>query len=366
MITSMSNALITGFPGFLSKNIIKELRKQGKYSNIYVLVLPFQVQKAQDVIEEIYLDGHTDQQIKVIKGDITLLNAGLNDETLNMLKQEVNDVWHLAAIYDLAVPKDIAWKVNVEGTKLFNELVLKLTNLRRYMYFSTAYVAGKREGKLLETELIKPAGFKNHYEETKYEAEVLVEQLKKRVPVTIVRPGIVRGHSITGETIKFDGPYFFMNMINNLKLLPIIPYLGKSMSFINVVPSDYITKASIYCCFDEEAEGMTIHLTDPNPYPVEEVYRAFVKEITGKYPKGRLPLGLAKASVSLSPIRKFLQVEKETLDYLTWNSSFDTTNAEQILAKGNISCPDFIESVPSMVRFYNKHKDNPAYHIPIN
>ena len=73
----------------------------------------------------------------------------------------------------------------------------------------------------------------------------------------------------------------------------------------------------------------TVHLTDPNPYPVEEIYRAFVKEITGKYPKGRIPLSLAKVSVSLSSIRKFLQVEKETLDYLTWQSTFDTTNCRQ-------------------------------------
>ena len=122
-------------------------------------------------------------------------------------------MWHLAAVYDLAVPKDIAWKVNVHGTDTFNQVVVQFPHLKRYMYFSTAYVAGKREGKLLETELIRPSGFKNHYEETKFEAELLVENLKEKIPVTIIRPGIVRGNSKTGETIKFDGPYFFINMI---------------------------------------------------------------------------------------------------------------------------------------------------------
>ena len=48
------------------------------------------------------------------------------------------------------------------------------------MYFSTAYVAGTREGNLLETELIRPVAFKNHYEETKFEAELVVEQLKTK------------------------------------------------------------------------------------------------------------------------------------------------------------------------------------------
>ena len=225
-------------------------------------------------------------------------------------------------------------------------------------------MAGTREGKLLETELVQPPSLKNFYEETKYKAEELVELLKDKLPVTIIRPGIVRGDSKTGETIKFDGPYFFINMITKLKKLPFIPYLGRSSSFINVVPCDYITKAAIYCCFAEEAVGKTLHLTDPKPYPVEEIYRAFVKEITGKYPKGRLPLGIAKAALNSYPVRKMLQVEKETIDYVTWNASFDTTVAESIL-KGKIECPDFLESIPSMIRFYNQHKDDPSFHIPI-
>jgi thioester reductase-like protein len=361
----MSSVLITGFPGFLAKNIICELRRQKIFSTIYVLVLPAQIVKAEDMVQEISKDSFIDQKVVIVEGDITLPNAGMEIGIIEQLKEEVEYVWHLAAIYDLAVPKDIAWKVNVHGTDTFNQLVVQFPHLKRYMYFSTAYVAGKREGVLYETELIRPSGFKNHYEETKFEAELLVEHLKEKIPVTIVRPGIVRGNSITGETIKFDGPYFFVNMISNLKKLPIIPYLGKSTSFINVVPSDYITKAAIYCSLSEEAVSKTVHLTDPNPYPVEKVYRAFVKEITGKYPKGRIPLSLAKVSVSVSSIRKFLQVEKETLDYLTWQSSFDTTNSDIILSKGNIKCPDFIESIPSMIRFYNEHKEDKTFHIPI-
>lgn len=359
------SALITGFPGFLAKNIMKELRIQQAYTKIYVLVLPLQLDLAERMISEIYEDPLFSQTIEIVEGDITLPDAGILPATLEKLRDEVEYVWHLAAIYDLAVPKEIAWKVNVHGTEMFNNMVTKFSKLKRYTYFSTAYVAGLRKGKLLETELIRPTGFKNHYEETKFEAELLVEKLKQKIPVTIIRPGIVRGHSETGETIKFDGPYFFVNMISNLKKLPFLPYLGKSNAFINVVPSDYITKASIYCSLSEEAIGKTLHLTDPNPYPVEEVYKAFVKEVTGRYPKGRLPLSIAKAAVSFYPIRKILQVEKETLDYLTWNATFDTTNAEAILSKWNITCPDFIQSIPTMITFYNHHKNDPSFHIPI-
>ena len=361
----MSTALITGFPGFLAKNIIQELRKQTVFTTIYVLVLPDQLEKAKEMIQEIYRDGFLNQRIVIVEGDITIRNAGIEVELFEQLRNEVEYVWHLAAIYDLAVPQEVAWKVNVLGTGMFNDFVLQFPQIKRYLYFSTAYVAGKREGNLLETELIKPNGFKNHYEETKYEAEVLVEKLKEKIPVTIIRPGIVAGHSQTGETVKFDGPYFLMNMISNLRKLPFLPYLGKSHAFINIVPSDYVTKASIYCSFSDDAVGKTVHLTDPKPYPVEEVYRAMVKEITGKYPKGRIPLSIAKASISIYPIRKKLQVEQETLDYLRWNASFDTTVAEKILFKADITCPNFLDGIPAMIRFYNEHKRNQAFHITI-
>ena len=40
------------------------------------------------------------------------------EEKFIEIKEEVEYVWHLAAIYDLAVPQDIAQKINVKGTEM--------------------------------------------------------------------------------------------------------------------------------------------------------------------------------------------------------------------------------------------------------
>lgn len=360
----MTTAFFTGFPGFIASRIIREAFENYDYHRVYAIVLAPQLEKAKQEKMAI-LSKYPDKEIVLIEGDITLPQLDLSDETLIMLQEQIEVVWHLAAIYDLAVPRSIAWNVNVHGTEMMNLFVKELPNLRRYVYFSTAYVAGTREGNLLETELIRPDSFKNFYEETKFEAEVLVEQLKSNFPVTIIRPGIVWGDSKTGETIKFDGPYFIVNMIDRLKKLPIIPYIGHSTSLINVVPVDYIYRASIYLSEIEEAKGKTIHLTDPNPHPVQEVYRSFVKEITGKPPKGRIPLSLAKASLSIHFIRKMLGVEYESLDYLTWHANFDTTVANNLLENSGIECADFIKSIPIMIKYYEENKRNKDYHIEI-
>ena len=354
----------TGFPGFIASQLIRELFQKNKTQEVIVIVLPNELLKANAEKKRILVEFPA-CAIRILEGDITLPNIGFDNQVSQEVIPQIEVLWHLAAIYDLAVPRELAWKVNVHGTAMVNDFVRTLPNLKRYMYFSTAYVAGTREGLLREDELIRPRAFKNYYEETKYEAENRVEDLKAEVPITIIRPGIVRGHSETGETIKFDGPYFFLNMVDRLKCLPFIPYVGQSKSAINVVPIDYIMDAVTFLVDEPSAEGKTLHLTDPNPHPMQEVYRTMVKLLTNHYPKGRLSLALARKSLQVPFVRRKLGVEQETLDYLTWNAEFDTTEAVAILQKGSITCPDFIQTMPTMIEFYVAHKEDEGFQIQI-
>lgn len=359
----MKEVVFTGFPGFIASQLIR--RTTAEDAGISAIVLSSEMEKAE--IEAANIQKETNcGPIRLIEGDITKSSLGISAEDRNYLEAKEVVFWHLAAIYDLAVPRDLAWKVNVEGTKMVNEFAAGLPSLKRYMYFSTAYVAGTREGVLYENELIRPDKFKNFYEETKFEAEVLVEEMKNRLPVTIIRPGIVRGHSKTGETIKFDGPYFFMNMIDRIRYLPAIPYIGRSATFINVVPIDYISDASVHLSNLKNAEGETVHLTDPNPHPVEEVYRSMVFHMTGKTLKFRLPRKLAEVSLGIKPVRRMLRVEAETLDYMNWHSSFDTANAERLLEGSGIDCADFLETMPVLVEFYENNKNRKKYQVAID
>ncbi|MEX2103913.1 MAG: SDR family oxidoreductase, partial [Bacilli bacterium] len=177
----------TGFPGFIASSLIKQLLYKGyEIDHIYLLVLPDFFQKANEEIVKIAFDENIPRnRFTVITGDITKPNLHMTPDMIEQLQNEVTHIFHLAAIYDLAVPKDIAYNVNVNGTKNVNEWVQTLHNLRRYIYFSTAYVSGTREGRINETELTMNQTFKNHYESTKYEAEVLVREVMDSVPTTI-------------------------------------------------------------------------------------------------------------------------------------------------------------------------------------
>jgi nucleoside-diphosphate-sugar epimerase len=357
----------TGFPGFIATNLVKQLvRDRQDLEHIYVLVLPNLVDKAREEIANVVNAGGVNRDhFTIVEGDITLPQLAIVPGIQEKLQEQVTHVFHLAAIYDLAVPEKLAIEVNVKGTQNVNDWVQTLTQLKRYVYFSTSYVAGTREGRILETELDMNQSFKNHYERTKYEAEVLVKGIMKAVPTTIIRPGIVVGHSETGETIKFDGPYFILNFLDKLSFLPVIPYLGHGEAEGNFVPVDYIFQATIYLGHTEAGVGKTYQLTDPKPYKIDEVYRMLMKAFLGREPKGRLPLSWGKALMSFSSIRKWVRTEKEALDYFTCRAEYDCAEAQRDLAGSGISCPDFKDVIPTMVAFYKEHRNDASKQLKI-
>jgi thioester reductase-like protein len=359
--------LLTGFPGFLSARLIKKIAQHQPNVQMYLLCQPHLMDKGKkeilQIVEHLSLSA---SQFILLEGDISLNRLGLSEDMYDKLVNEVQVVWHLAAIYDLAVPKDIAYKVNVTGTENVNELVRKCKKIRRYNYFSTAYIAGTREGTIYESEVITPPSFRNYYERTKFEAECIVEPLKSELPVTIFRPSIVVGHSETGETAKFDGPYMVLNMLVALRRLPVLPQIGIKTTETNLVPYNYVIDAAYFLGTNSIGIGKTYHLTNPNPIAVSELYRQLMRELLRKRPYGKIPLFVGKWVLHIPAIRKHLRVEKEAIDYFVGNGLFDCTQAMTDLQSTTIRCPSVTEIIPALVAFYQKNYDNPQLHIHVS
>ena len=67
-------------------------------------------------------------------------------------------------------------------------------------------MAGDRKGVVYEHELSFGQGFKNHYESTKFQAELWVRERMDRVPTTIYRPAIVVGDSAPARRRSSTAP----------------------------------------------------------------------------------------------------------------------------------------------------------------
>ncbi|MFC0523719.1 SDR family oxidoreductase [Pontibacillus salicampi] len=358
----------TGFPGFLTSYLLKEIIEQGlPVEKIYLLTLPSMKEESEQRIKELADSLHFPlERFELVQGDITKKQLDLDPTTSHKLLSSITHAFHLAAIYDLSVPLKPAYQVNVKGTQCVNDWLLQAEQLKHYVYFSTAYVSGKRTGTIYENELTHEFGFKNYYEATKYEAEKLVYHQFGSLPITILRPGIVVGHSKTGETAKFDGPYFLLHLFDRLKFLGSIPYFGKGDVEANFVPVDYVVQSTVHLAHTEEAIGKTFHLTDPDPYKSKDVYRMLMEAYLGQSPSYTIPIRSAQLSLNMMPIRRWLHIPKQTLPYFAHDCHYDTTNADKLLSQQQIQCPDFQQVIPSMIQFYQEHKHDLAKQIHVS
>jgi thioester reductase-like protein len=344
--------LLTGFPGFIGRRLAKRLVDDG--AGVIALVEP----RMAGAAREAAMDG-----LEVLEGDITERHLGLGDDDWDRLRKEVRSVFHLAAVYDLAVPFEIAVKVNVDGTGNVLDLCLECENLERLNYVSTAYVAGDRTGVVYEHELVLGQGFKNHYESTKFQAEVWVRGVIDRVPTTIYRPAIVVGDSETGETQKFDGPYYMLRVValGERRQLP-IPQFGRAEAPFNVVPVDFVVDALMAASAEDEALGQTLHLVDPEPVTAAELLSILSREYADREPSYRLPAALVANMLRSAAVRKaFGGAPRESIIYLNHPVRFDTRRTRHVLERAGLRVPRFEEYAGPMVRYFREHEDDPSY-----
>jgi len=345
---------ITGFPGFIAGRLVERIIEPG--TRFYLLVQPAFTETAKDSVEEIASKtGIPVENFVIVEGDITKSNLGIAAEDIATVREETTDVFHLAAVYDLAVEKDIAFAVNVHGTQNVNQFVRSLTNLQRYNYISTCYVAGKRKGHILETELEHDAGFRNYYEETKYLAELEVEKVKGEMPVTIFRPSVVLGDSQTGETAKYDGIYYLIHYLRRAPKLLRLINVGNRTVRLNLVPVDFVVDGIATLSRDADALGKTIALADPAPLATAELFDSIALELSGKESVIAPPTALTEWSLMLPISPAITGLPHSGVPYFFLSQTYDTAVAGELLAKYGITCPNFRDYVANLLDFVDKH-----------
>lgn len=357
----MGDVLMTGFPGFLGSALLPLILERREGAQAYCLVQSHHLDLAKQRLAQIESEHpHTEGRISLVTGDITVPGLGLEFTDRPRL-DAVTEIWHLAAVYDLAVPETIAHKVNVEGTAHVIEFARSRESFDRLQYVSTCYVSGDFDGEFPEDDLDLGQGFLNHYESTKFEAEVLVRRaMKTGMPATIYRPGIVVGDSRTGETQKYDGPYFYADYIRRLPRVALIPGVGDfDVVRAGLVPRDYVISAMDVLSVMDKSVGRTYALTDPNPPTTGEVVDLLAAYLGRKPVKVPLPLGLTRAVVGHVPgMEHVLGLPAEALDYLASHTTYSTANAVADLEGTGVSCPAFASYAERLLDYWAAHPEH--------
>lgn len=349
--------LMTGFPGFLGSALLPGILRRTDSTAICLVQSKFAALANHRVADLTSADPSLRGRIELVEGDITQTGLGLPAATLT----EVSEAWHLAAAYDLAVAREVAVRINVDGTRNVLNALEHCPKLTRLHYFSTCYVSGRYAGPFSEDDLEVGAPFNNFYEETKHLAEADVRwRMSAGMPATIYRPSIVVGDSRTGETQKFDGPYFIMQWLLRQPRRAILPVAGDpTMTRVNVVPRDFVIDAVNYLSGLSVSEGRTYNLADPRPLTVDEMTDVLAR-VTGRdLIKVRLPRKLAKAALAHVPgVYRLMRIPPEAVDYFAHPTFYLTDNCRADLADGPVvGPPPFASYVDRLVEFMRCHPE---------
>lgn len=347
---SNDTVFITGFPGFIASRLLARLAREG--GRFLLLVQPAFLDRANQELANIAAEANRAlSDFTVLSGDITLPNLGLSETDLELARSQTTVIFHLAAIYDLAVERGPGMLVNVEGTRNVNRFARSLPRLLHYHYISTCYVAGKRTGLILENELRHTAGFRNHYEETKYLAELEVEELKSELPVTIHRPSVVCGDSRTGETVKYDGIYYLIRYLLKWPSVLSAFNIGSKVVTLNLVPVDFVVEAMSALARDSSALGKTIQIADPNPLTTEDLFNTIARSLDVKGSVITLPFSLVQSSLMFPISPKITDLPHSAVPYFFLKQTYDTAQASRLLQPRGISCPPFQSYVKTIADY---------------
>ena len=340
---------VTGATGFIGRYLVGNLLK--RKGSVHVLVREGSQKKLEAIGRKM---GWDMKRVVPVVGDMTAPKCGLSAAQVRALKGKVKHFFHLAAIYDLTASPESQQAANIDGTQHALDLAAAI-EAGCFHHASSIAAAGLYPGIFREDMFAEAEGLDDPYLRTKHDSEGLVRK-EKRVKWRVYRPGMVVGHSQTGEIDKIDGPYYFFTLIKKLRemLPPWMPVLGLEGGRINLVPVDFVADAMDHIAHKPRLDGHTFHLTDPEPLRVGEVLNIFAR--AGHAPEMSMridarmfafvPSGIRGAVGSLPPVERFVgmllrdfRIPKQVLKFITYPTRFDSRETERALKGSGIEVP---------------------------
>ncbi|MCK6547682.1 SDR family oxidoreductase [Myxococcota bacterium] len=353
------HALVTGFPGFIARRLVRKLVSADDDVVLTLIVEPTQLDAAKKELATLAtaLGERTriDERVRILSGDITWMDLGLSGPEFRTIVGSATEVYHLAAIHAVGGDKDHMSAVNVQGTANVLEVARAMKKLERFVHFSSAYVSGDRVGVILEEELDAGQGFHNAYESTKHKAEQLVRRETERLPITIVRPAGVVGDSRTGEIDRFDSVYHIGMLLAASPVAITIPLPGPGHAPLNLVPVDYVVDAVHAIAASPATIGRTFHVVDPNPLSSRSVYDAIAARTGRKLPRYNVSPNLTKVLLRIPGLERFAAVSHQAIDYLNHMAFYNSRNTMEALDGTGIRCPQFEDYVDNLMRYVREY-----------
>ena len=292
----MDRLLLTGFPGFLGSALLPRLlgapprrcrrlpgagRTPRRRRGSACATWGASTRDCQDRIE-------------LVDGDITEPGLGLDAETRGRPRGDVTEVWHLAAVYDLAAsrgpgspgqrgrdgarPRRCAGSLAAAGAAAPRQHLLRQRPVRR------GVPRGRPRGRPALPQPLRVDEVRSRAAGPRGDGQGSAgDDLPARDR---------RRRLGTGETQKYDGPYFLARFLARQPgPVAVVPRVGDPDTVrVCLVPRDFVVDAMDALSVLPASVGRTYALTDPAPPTVRQVVDAFSARLGKKVVWVPLPL----------------------------------------------------------------------------
>jgi NAD(P)-dependent dehydrogenase (short-subunit alcohol dehydrogenase family) len=358
------NYFVTGATGFIGRHLVAELLDRD--GTIYVLVREGSRGKLDALVQKL---GAPEGRIVPVSGDLSKPGLGVEG-----FEEKIDHLFHLAAMYDVEADEEASERGNVEGTKHVIEFA-NAHDVGRFHHVSSIAVAGDYKGVFQEDMFDEGQSLPHHYHRTKYESERLVREGVEAETV-VFRPGIVVGHSETGEMDKIDGPYYFFKLIQRLRhaLPEWFPLAGPQGGQTNIVPVDFVAGALDHIAHlpDAELPSRTFHLVDPEPMTVGEALNEFAKAAhapqfamrVDQNVTNAVPAPVRAGVMALPTVKRIrnqlyndLGIPPAAMENRDFQAKFDARDSQRALTGTGIAVPPLSTYAPRIWDYWERNLD---------
>jgi nucleoside-diphosphate-sugar epimerase len=388
---------LTGVTGLLGRNVFFEIIKDNlkNLNNIEFVILGRSSTKEslKNRIENIFFGegiNYLSVDIKnhlefdeFFESNITYVEINLSSSKIisetereKLVGKSISNFLHIAASTEFGddpIVIETLNQQNVTGTAQILALCKGL-NIEEFCYVSSAYACGKTYGDVSPdyTNLNQP--FRNHYEKTKLQGEILVKEYQEITGVRcrIFRPSIIVGkliENVKGEICKFDTVYgwafFFLkwkvknqpdgiDSIYDKKVDVELRIALNSATGLNLVPVDFAAKMLYQVC-KQDLKGDYFHLVNNqetnSALALRKIFELF--NISGYKLVETVP-------ENLNPLESFYYktIGNIFTPYVTQKEiRFNTDNLKEIYTEQNLHCPEVNENNLQVLLEFAKSKN---------
>lgn len=338
-------SFVTGVTGLVGSELLQALLDSRPERRVIVLT------RRPDKIPPL---GHG-ARVTAAEGDLTRPGLGLHSAALRQIQKEATEIVHCAAETRFGLPIEQARATNMRGTANVLKVARGCRRLEKFAHLSTAYVSGRTTGRITEEPLREHAGFVNTYQQSKYEAEQIVFEAMREIPISVYRPSTIIGDSRTGRVRQYN----YFHQVLRLFARNVLPVAPGNLSWqTDLIPTDWCIAALAFLFESRFVPSQVIHVCagaagSPTTQEVKDITLALFEKhpLIQKWlpirPPEFVPLPEYEAYVRESMqsgdnlLIELLRLLNNFLPQMGINQSFDDRQLRDKLEGSGISLPPF-------------------------